>query len=214
LWHSQAFGENFGKITCDLGLAVSNDGVRFRDPSATPGRIFIHHDESPTTPVPGHDEFNTILCQGNGILNVGNETRIYHDRWRNVGQKAGDIAEYYRAEVALATLPRDRWGSLDLNPGADDGMICSAPLLIPAKDVALAVNADGAEGLTIELLDTQFRPIAGFAGGRVSGPGGLDCPVRWEGHALSELIGKTVRVQVRLQCKGDIQPRVYALYLG
>ena len=115
LWHSQPFGEDFGKINCDLGLVVSNDGIRFREVASTPGQVYIHHDASKATPVPGRD-FNTILCQGNGILNVGDETRIYHGRWRNSGQRAEDIADYYRAEVALATLPRDRWGALGLNP--------------------------------------------------------------------------------------------------
>lgn len=213
IWHSQAFGENFGKISCDLGLVVSNDGIRFRDPSATPGKVFIHHDESPATPVPGHDEFNTVLCQGNGILNVGDETRIYHDRWRNVGQKAGDIAEYYRAEVALATLPRDRWGALGLNPKAETGVIVSALLTLPGKNCELRINADGVENLVVDLLDEQMRPLPGFAGGKVTGPDGLDCPISWKGHKLAELGGRSVRVQVNMRRSGDVSPRMYALYL-
>ncbi len=125
LWHDRP---DFGQINGDLGLVVSNDGIRFREPA--PGHVFIHRDQSPATPVPGHD-FNTILCQGNGILNVGDETRIYHGRWRNVGQKAADIAAYYRGEVALATLPRDRWGAIGLNPGTSEGTVCSAPSRCP-----------------------------------------------------------------------------------
>ena len=124
IWHSQAFGENFGKISCDLGLLVSNDGVRFREPGATLGQVFIHHDDSPVTPTSGC-AYNTELCQGNGILNVGDETRIYHGRWRNVWQNAEDVVTHYHAEVALATLPRDRWGGLGLNPGVEEGTICS-----------------------------------------------------------------------------------------
>jgi len=209
LWHSASFGEDFGKITCDLGLVVSNDGIRFREIGATPGQPYIHRDESPVTPAPGH-AFNTILCQGNGILNVGDETRIYHGRWRNAGQKAEDIAEYYRAEVALATLPRDRWGALGLNPGTDTGVICSAPVVVPGG-CELRLNADGVAGLSVDLLDERFNPIPGFTGGRVAGPDGLDCPVHWEGHALAELSGSSVRVQVNLANQGGSQPRVYAL---
>jgi len=212
LWHSQAFGEDFAKITCDLGLVVSNDGIRFREVGATPGQPYIHRDDSPVTPAPGRD-FNTILCQGNGILNVGDETRIYHGRWRNAGQKAEDIAAHYRAEVALATLPRDRWGALALNPGAQSGAICSAPLTLHAAGCELRINADGVDGLSVDLLDERFNPIPGFSDGRVAGPDGIDGPTRWPGHALAELAGQTVRVQVNLANQGGFQPRVYALYI-
>lgn len=212
LWHSQPFGEDFGNVTADLGLVISNDGIRFRELSATPGQVFIHRDESPATPVPGHN-FNTILCQGNGILNVGDETRIYHGRWRNSGQKAEDIAKHYSAEVALATLPRDRWGSLALNPEMQTGTMVSATLTLPANSCELSINADGVSNLTVDLLDEKFRPIPGFEGGRVIGLDGLENPVRWEGHTLTELGGESIRVQVRLQRSGGVSPQFYALYL-
>jgi len=209
LWHDRA---DFAEITCDLGLVVSNDGIRFREPAATPGHAFIHRNESPATPVPSH-RFNTILCQGNGILNVGDETRIYHGRWRNAGQKAEDIAVYYCAEVALATLPRDRWGALGLNPGANEGTICSAPVTLPAAACKLRINADGVAGLTVELRDEQLRPIPGFGTGRIVGGDGLDCPVHWQRHVLAELAGQLVRVQVNMRRMTEAAPRVYALYV-
>jgi len=184
LWHSQSFGENFGIISGDLGLVVSNDGIRFRELAATPGHVFIHRDQSPVTPVPGR-AFNTILCQGNGILNVGDETRIYHGRWRNVGQRAEDIAAHYGAEVALATIPRDRWGALGLNPGSETGVVCSGLVTLPANGCELRINADGVAGLAIDLLDEHYLPIPGCEGGRVVGPDGLDCPVRWHGQAAA-----------------------------
>ncbi len=212
LWHSAAFGDDFGKVSCDLGLVVSNDGIRFREVGATPGQVFIHRDDSPATPVPAR-AFNTILCQGNGILNVGDETRIYHGRWRNAGQKAEDIAQHYSAEVALATLPRDRWGALRLNPGAERGAICSAPLAIPAAGCELRINADGVGGLSVDLLDERFTLIPGFAGGRVAGPDGPACPVRWEGHAPAEVGGMAVRLRINLERQSEARPRVYALYV-
>ena len=212
LWHSQASGEDFGRITGDLGLVVSNDGIRFREPGPTPGRVFVHRDDSPATPAPGR-AFNTVLCQGNGILNVGDETRIYHGRWRNVGQKAAEVAAHYYAEVALATLPRDRWGHLGLNPGADRGALCSAPLeLAPASEVR--INAEGTEGLSVDLLDERFRPIPGLADGRVDGPDGFDRPVRWAGAAAVLPGGGPVRVRVNMRSGGGHTPKVYALYVG
>jgi hypothetical protein len=212
LWHSQPFGEEFGKVSGDLGLVISNDGIRFREPTATPGHAFIHRDESPATPVPGHD-FNTILCQGNGILNVGDETRIYHGRWRNAGQKAEDIANHYSAEVALATLPRDRWGMLTLNPETDSGSIVSTPMTLNADGCEILVNADGIAGLDVDLLDEQFRPIPGFEGGHVIGNDGLECPLSWDGHSLGELEEQKIRVQLKLKQNGEVTPHLYALYL-
>ncbi len=209
LWHDQA---NFGDIDGDLGLVVSNDGIRFREPGATPGQAFIHLEDSPVTPVPGHS-FRTILCQGNGILNVGEETRIYHGRWRNVGQQAEVIAEHYCAEVALATLPRDRWGALRLNPGAQTGTVVSTPLTLPAAGGELRLNADGVAGLAVDLLDEQLQPLSGFAAGQVAGPDGLDRPVHWHAHTLAELGGRVVRVQVRLNRLGEAHPQLYAMYL-
>jgi hypothetical protein len=213
LWHSHAFGEDFGQISGDLGLVISNDGIHFREPSASPGRAFIHRDQSPVTPAPGRD-YPTILCQGNGILNVGDETRIYHGRWRNAGERAEEVTTYYHGEVALATLPRDRWGALELHPGANEGEICAAPITLPAGESQISANADGAAGLRFDLLDERFRPIPGFSDGTVMGPDGLGCPVRWPGRAISDIAGQAVRLRVALNRTPVGSPRLYALYFS
>jgi len=194
-------------------LVISNDGVHFREP--VKGHVFIHRDESPVTPVPGRN-YNTILCQANGLLNVGDTTYIYHGRWRNAGNTAED-ENHYGGEVAVATLPRDRWGALGLNPGVEEGVVCSAPVTLPAGGGEVAINADGATGISVEVLDERLRAVPGFSGAQaatLAGAGGLDCPVRWPGGSLSRLGGLTVRVQVRLRRRGDPDPRLYALYLG
>ena len=54
--------------------------------------------------------------------------------------------------------------------------------------------------------------MPGFAGGTAGGPDGLACPVRWAGHALAELGGKTVRLRVQLT-RGNPEPRLFALSL-
>ena len=213
LWHDQPV---FGDISGDLGLVVSNDGIRFREPA--PGHVFIHRDESPVTPAAGQS-FPTILCQGNGIMTVGDETRIYHGRWRNA---ADGHWRHYWGEVALATLPRDRWGAFGLNPDADEGMVCTAPITLPARGCVVRANADGVAGLTVGLLDEQFRAIPGFTDGRVIGSDGLACPVRWEGRSLADLGDRPVRVLVKLRRAAQsvvlgqsaaCEPRLYALYV-
>ncbi len=213
LWHSAAFGESFADISCDLGLVVSNDGIHFREPGVISGQVFINHNDSLATPAQGHD-FNTILCQGNGIVNVDDETRIYHGRWRNAGQKAEDISEYYYAEVALATLPRDRWGHLTLNPDTNAGAICSAPVDISDGIIEISINADGTENITVDLLDNKMHPIDGFTNGKINGADGLNCPVKWEHKELNEIKEQQIRIKLKINQKSCIQAKVYAVYIN
>ena len=207
LWHNR---ETFGEISADLGLVVSNDGLHFREP--VKGRAYIRHEDSPVTPVPGKD-YNTILCQGHGILNVGDQTRIYHGRWRNVDYPIApeDMDDYY-SETALATLPLDRWGALGLFPNAEAGAVWSAPVTLPEARCAVHLNADGADGMSVEVSDERFALIDGLKGA-VGKPDGLRCSVEWTEKDLPVVAGKTVRFRIRMTRK-NADPRLYAVYLS
>ena len=209
------FHKAFDRISCDFGLLVSNDGVKFREP--VKGYRFLRRDESLVTPVPGHN-FNTILCQANGILIVGDETRIYHGRWRNAdGRGENDALKYYYAEVALATLPRDRWGALGLNPGEHEGSVWTAPLTICKRGCEVSLNADGVQGICVEVADEQFRPLPKFSGenaGRIVAKDGLACAVAWSKVNLDKLVGKTVRLKIHLRKGEHAEPRLYAAYVS
>ena len=214
LWHNADYNKEFAKISCDLGLVVSNDGLRFREP--VKGHVFLSQEESPVTPREGKD-YKTILCQGNGILNVGDETRIYHGRWRNVEFRyPGDKYDDYYAEVALATLARDRWGSLGLFPNQTQGSVWSAPVTLPRKGrLAVTLNAEGAKRMRVEIATPDFGPIAPFSGdsaGTTEAASGLDCPITWKNN-LSELSGKTVRLRVRIEKDPAGEPQLYAINL-
>ena len=203
LWHERGWGA--GGTSCDLSLLVSNDGMRFREP--VKGHVFIASEESPATPVEGKD-YHTLLCQYNGVLNVADETLIYHGRWRN------DLSGY--GEVALATLPRDRWGALGLFPHEPEGWVWSAPLVLPGDGGALSLNADQPDLISVELCDEHFKPISGFSGDHAAAtvPGqGLESKVRWETGHLSRLGGETVRFRFLLRREDDREPRFYAAYL-
>ncbi len=214
IWHNAPLAEQFNEISCDLGLVVSNNGLRFREPVKR--HVYIAREDSPVTPIVGR-HYNTILCQANGILNVGDETRIYHGRWRNVGMEPGQIKDCY-AEVALATIPRDRWGGLGLFPHAEQGAVWSAPVALPEGGCELSLNADGAEGMVVEVADERFVLLPGYCGtgaGKAARhtAGGLDCPVCWPGGALGALGGRTVRFKVSLREGAGIPPRLYAVNL-
>ena len=213
LWHNADFNKAFDQISGDFGLLVSNDGIHFREP--VKGYRFLRREDSLAAPVPGYN-FNTVLCQANGILNVGDETRIYHGRWRNVGGHDPELFKHYSAEVALATLPRDRWGALGLNPKTTAGEVWSAVVELPRGGCEIVLNADAAHGMRVELADKDFRPLAGFSGpdsGTLDSDGGLDCIVKWPAGTLSPLGGEKVRLRIHLQKQGEDAPRLYAVYL-
>jgi hypothetical protein len=219
MWDQRGWGA--GGTTCDLGLVVSNDGIHFREPVA--GRVYISRTDSPVPPHPTKD-LPTILTQSNGILNVGDETRIYHGRWRNVPVNAAP--EDHCDEIALATLPRDRWGAVGLIPpleghqstpeGATEGSIWSTPIQIPAG-CKILLNAQNADCMTAEISDERFNLLDGYSGaqcGTVKDKEGLDCPVIWQARDLSALAGKTIRVRISLKKKEkDSEPRLFAIYL-
>jgi hypothetical protein len=196
-----------GLITCDLGLVISNDGITFREP--VKDNIYISGQESPVTPVPGVDD-PTILCQANGILNVGDKTLIYHGRWRN----ATISGKNYYAEVALATLPRDRWGSLHMATGASHGTVWSTPITIPKGGCNILLNADSAENLAVELADDEGNLMPAYSGeskGVIQVADANISAVKWADRTLSHLAGKTVRL--KLGIAGD-NTNLYAVYLA
>lgn len=210
IWHNPSVDQRrkkgwygAGLITCDLGLLVSNDGITFREP--VKDSIYISRQDSPVTPVPGIDD-PTILCQANGILNVGDKTLIYHGRWRNATISGKD----YYAEVALATLPRDRWGSLHLARGAPHGTVWSAPITIPKGGCNILLNADSAENLTVELTDEAGNLLPAYSG---ESKGVVEVAnanaVMWADQSLSHLTGKTVRLKLGVT---DDNTKLYAVY--
>lgn len=213
IWHNASFPTEddwfgMGASSGDFGLVVSNDGLHFREP--VKGHVFLHRKDSRPI-LPDDVRYATVLCQGNGILNVGDETRIYHGRWANTA----DIKDYY-GEIALATLPRDRWGALGLFPDANEGSVWTAPMILPAG-CTLSLNADGADGMRVEVADERFNLLPAFSGanaGRASTAEGLDCPVAWTGQSLDVLSGHTVRFRVTVARLGAVEPRLYAVYLS
>lgn len=217
VWHNDP---EFNKISGDFHLVVSNDGVAFREP--VKGHLFLSGRDSPSS-FQAEKPYPTVLCQANGILNVGDETRLYHGRWLNA-----PFTEGASGEVALATLPRDRWGALGLYDNeaepaayqaptrAEEGSVWSAPITLPVSECSISLNAEGTAGISVEIADEQFNLIPEFSGqqsGRPDTPGGLDCAVRWPAAGLSALAGQTVRLHLQLQRGDHPLPMLYAVNL-
>ena len=213
LWHNAPYQVYFGEISCDFGLVVSNDGIHFREPVKE--RVWLHRDDSPATPVPGYD-YHTCLHQGNGILNAGDKTLIYHSRLLNGQNAEGTVDGHYSGEIALATLDRDRWGSLRIDPGHADGEVWSTPIRLPDKPCDIVINADDVAGVNIEIADERFSLLEGFSGNNAARPvgsGGLDCKMQWPKNNFAELGGQTVRLRINMQRQGTVDPHFYAAYL-
>jgi hypothetical protein len=151
-------------------------------------------------------------------LNVGDETWIYHGRWRNVNYPSDEALDYW-AEVALATMPRDRWGAIGVVDPKDptaQGSAWTAPITLPAGDCEFLINATGTTHIQVEIADERFNRFpenSGANAGKSIGPDGLECPVSWAKRDLSKLAGKTVRFQLLFSKKEGIDPRLYAIYL-
>ena len=220
MWHNRQPNWGEGGIDCDLGLVVSQDGLHFEE--VVKGLPYIRSDESLSDPIPGRN-YPTILQQANSLINVGTETWIYHGRWRNADDSKTDQANDYWGAVALARLPRDRWGALTLS-GRDHhhsgikmkGSVSTCPVIIPAgTNPQLTLNGSGLRDLRIEVADEQFRPLPGFEQGTTptSTNDSFDAEVRWPGHELQELGGKTVRIRVHFNRSDAANPRLYALNL-
>ena len=202
----------------DLGLVVSHDGYFFEE--VVKGVPYIRSGESPASAVPGK-HYSTILIQNNSILNVGAETWIYHSRWRNVELGVPDTttgehrAPNYWGAIALARLPRDRWGALALWGDQAAGSAWTMPVTLP-EGSRLEVNGADLDGLRIEVADERFTVLDGFKDGRAtdSGQDALDATVTWSNHHLAELAGKTVRFHlIFTRSKSATNPQLFAATL-
>lgn len=213
MWHQRVPNWGEGGTSCDLGLVISQDGLHFDE--VVKGRPYIRSEDSPANPVEGSN-YPTILCQTNSILNVGEETWIYHGRWLNVEfqslQEPNILAKDYWAGVGLAKIPRDRWGSLALWHDEDAGSVWSAPIELK-QDSELRANVTDSTGFRFELADERFQALPGFEAGKAKGDSAddLDARVQWEGRELSELSGRKVRVRIHFERVAENNPRLFAL---
>ena len=210
MWHG---GKQWSDVTIDLGLVVSNDGVRFREPAHE--RVFLRRGADGQWDQGG-------LLQGQGFHNVGGKTYIYYGawdprRWQESPPRGG---------VGLAMLPRDRFAHLRVD-GASQGEgtyqltdPVSSLMTRPLDVAELAtrrfyVNAEGLgdqASLKVELLDGQTRPIPRFAGDNaaVVRVNGFQTPIQWRRRLADWPSHVRLRVTFQGRQKADI--RCCALY--
>jgi len=187
MWHGPKSSDR-GSVVMDLGLLVSHDALEFHEPIAN-FRLVPAYEEFmvingvPMFPQPPLGHANAV-SHGQGMCNWGDQTLLFYELWG-----LGD--------VRLASWPRDRIGcfhplrtdSFTMHPveGPSGRYHCiTCPVEAHRADARVYINADGFSPhseLRVELLDLQFRPIAGYSGNTVVPvrEGGLRTPVRWSG---------------------------------
>ena len=202
-------------VTMDLGLAVSNDALHYREPipdfpivSAAEDGWRLKRRESLLLNFPA-------LIQGQGFENVGDETLFWYAPWP---EEASD-------GVRVTGWPRDRLGYFSPYEGGiwayggESGPhVVSAPIDLEGGAARLSVNVEGINehsAITVEIQDQAFRPVPGYERDTSQAPvgPGLAQPITWEDQ--DEIAGVTGPIRVRVNF-GGVRPedvRLYAVYL-
>ena len=201
-------------VTMDLGLAVSNDALHYREP--IPDYPIVSAAEDGWEELPhGHTLVNyPALIQGQGFEQVGDETLFWYSPW----------PEQSSDGVRVASWPRDRLGYLQpfpagrLRPG-QGAHIVSAPIELEGKPAQLALNIDGLgaySAVTAEILSERLEPIPGFTAADCIAPSssGLSQPVAWKGQDTLPQDHGPIRLRLNFSGVRSEDIKLYSGYLN
>ena len=214
MWNGHASNDR-RMTTMDLGLAVSHDGLHYREPVPN-FPIVSAAEDGWEKPPRGHQLLNfPSLIQGQGFENIGAETLFWYGPWPE--QKADG--------VRVASWERDRLGYFQAYSGGpfsalgDDGAhIISAPIDLESQAARLLLNIDRVNqysGVTVEILDERLNPLPGYTRQECAplAGSGYNQEVTWGDR---DTVGcETGRVRIRVDF-GGLRPedlRLYAIYL-
>ena len=162
-------------VTMDLGLAVSNDLLHYREP--VPDYPIVSAAEDGWEKLPYGDSVVNFpaLIQGQGFEQVGDETLFWYAPW----------PEQSSDGVRVASWPRDRLGyfqpftaaRLRPNQGAH---VVSAPIDLAGKAAHVSMNVAGISQhsrVTVEVLNERLEPLPGYGAGECIAPSRVrPCP--------------------------------------
>ena len=189
--------KEFKDVIIHQGFVISNDGVYFREPAHEFKFLSVGPDGT-------WDEGG--LMQGQGFENVGDKTYIYYG--------SGDLRTWSgykapippRGSVGLATLPRDRFGDMQVFDTAEGpSEFVTKELESKGKTKRIWVNADGLSAdavLKVELLTHDEKPLPGYSGAEaaVVTQSGFQTPVTWQGKA--DITGLPEKYRIRTTFDG------------
>lgn len=152
------------------------------------------------SPDPTVGAWDHAIVWVSSVVPVNDELFVYYAgyRWGHKYRRSED------RQVGLVKLRRDRYVAREA--GEKAGTLTTRPLRIEVDALALNVNAQGGEA-RVQICDEMGQPLPGFnfADCRPITEDSLNAAVAWK-HAVSDLRGKTVRLQFLLR-----KSRLYAI---
>ena len=178
----------------DIHLATSRDGIHFT--RVCRGTPFIPHGPL------GYYDFMAMACSQPKPIVVNDTIYIYYAALNFPHDVDESASANHSGGVALATLKRDRFASLETGtPDAGLSRVLTKPLTVSHPRLFLNAATWAKGSIRVEVLTRDWQPIAGFtaAESREIQGDALDHPVRWSGNAdLSKLIGQEVRLKFHM----------------
>lgn len=200
-------------VVMHLGLAVTNDGLHYREPVPDYPIVSAAEDGWDILPDTRTSDNYPSLIQGQGFENMGDETLFWYAPWP---EQASD-------GIRVASWPRDRLGSFSAYLDSrmrnrNESHVISAPIDLEGKAARLRVNVDGIgehAHLRCAVLDERMRPLPGYGIGDCEGPraSGLSEAVQWTAH--DRIRAQAGRIRLRVEF-GGVRPEdvsLFALYL-
>ncbi|QDU95995.1 hypothetical protein [Lignipirellula cremea] len=185
----RGFNRFVGPIDCQL--ALSRDGSRF-----TRGL------REPFVPVNGQGEPGCGAIQPSCLVETEEEIRIYSAATKlqhGKGSEARSRGMTDNASILLHTLRKD--GLMHLRNQGDWGRFLTKPLTLLSPQ--LTMNAAALLGeVQYQLTDLDGKPVAGFTleeCAPLASDEALAFPLRWKTGRLEDLLGRIVRLEVRLR---------------
>jgi hypothetical protein len=211
-WHGHISNDR-RLLTMDIGLAITNDGLHYREPIPD-FPIVAAAEDGWGLPPRGHTAVHfPALIQGQGFENVGDQTLFWYAPWPEQDSNG----------VRVATWARDRLGYFHTFRGSrmrsiHEAHFVSAPIDLEGKAARLLLNVDGIteqSGVSVEILDEKFNNVPGYNAEsclRLT-ESGLEQAVCWREQESISHIASPIRVRVNFTGLRPEDVRLYALYL-
>lgn len=178
----------------DIHLTTSRDGVHFT--RVCRGTPFIA-----SGPL-GYYDFMAMACSQPQPIVVDNTIYVYYAALNFPHDADESASPHYSGGVALATLKRDRFASLETGiPDAEPCRVLTRPFVVAHPHLFLNAATWNQGSIRVEALTREWGPIPGFtfAESREIQGDALDHPVRWSNHAdLGQLLGREIRLKFHM----------------
>jgi hypothetical protein len=189
----------------DIHLATSQDGIHFT--RVCRGTPFI-----PNGPL-GYYDFMAMACSQPKPIVVNDTIYIYYAAL-NFAHDADEAASAdYSGGVALATLKRDRFASLETGiPEGGPSRVITKPFVVRHPRLYLNAATWMKGSIRVEVLTRDWQPIPGFTereSKEIQGDA-LDHPCKWSNNAdLRQILGQEIRLKFHMT-----RARIHAMTLS